>query len=266
LGNIFYEAIRGSECLLTTQPLKHRINQSSLTEKKKEGGNMQKILCVWSIVKEFLSASYSSNLIQVFIALFSFAALVVLWLNLSKLDRQITEARCQTTAMQEQIVEARKQATAAQDQLRLSEVLNQPLCGIKELKVEKVRDNVVQISPLIKNFGKMVEKDASFQWKIDQVENFNDAQKRNETPEIPWSRKQHIKILPEQEIMCVGRQYNTKLFNELVRGFDSALLISMIVEYHNADNKPQKYSCSYRVTRLASLTEDKYEVMVLHAE
>jgi uncharacterized protein YoxC len=227
---------------------------------------MQKFLCLWSGMKDFFSSSYSSNLIQAFIALVSLAAFIVLWCNLSKLDKQITEARKQATAAQDQIAEARKQTTAMQDQLRLSEVLNQPLCGIKELKVEKVRDNVIQISPVIKNFGKMIERGASFQWKIDRIENLNDDQKRKATPSMSWQKTRHIKILPEQEFMGGFRQYNTKDFNDLVSGYDSTLLVSMAIEYHDADDKPQRYICSYTITRLASLTEDKYEVIMAEAK
>ena len=151
-------------------------------------------------------------------------------------------------------------------QVDLTQILNQPICAVKELKVDKVRDNVVQISPVIKNFGKIAERNASFEWKINIVENLNNPQKRKITEVTAWSKKDHIKILPEQEFIGGFRQYTRDDFNNMVRGYDSAILVSMIIGYHDLENKPQRYSCSYLITRLANLKEDKYEVMLNEAQ
>ena len=193
----------------------------------------------------------NSNVIQAAIAIIYLFTLIVLWCNLNKLDTQIKETR--------------RQADAAQKQLGLTQILNQPLCAVSLLKVDKPRYNVVQISPIIKNFGKMVERDASFEWRIDIIENINDAQKRKERPVVPWRKKAHIKIIPEQEFMGGFRQFNTKDFNDMVRGYDSAVQVSMIIGYHDAEDKPQQYSCSYIITRLADIKKDQYEVMLVEA-
>jgi hypothetical protein len=190
--------------------------------------------------------------IQLIIAIIYAFTVFVLWLNFHALDKQLTETR--------------KQANAAQRQVELTQTLNQPLCAVKELKVDKARSNVVQISPVIKNFGKMVEMEASFQWKIDIIKNFNDDKKWTAKNDMPWRKKDHIKILPEQEFIVGFKQYNTFVFNNMVSGYDSAILVSMIIGYHDLENKPQQYSCSYLITRFADIKKDEYEVILREAK
>jgi hypothetical protein len=139
------------------------------------------------IVKAFLSGNLFANLVQFGILVISIFALIALFKNLYSLNEQLS---------------------TAQKELELTQALNQPLCGIKELRVEKVRDNVVQLTPVVKNFGKTMEKDALYKWKIDRLENFN-SDKVIRTPLLDWKKIEHIKILPEQEIMYHFIQYNT---------------------------------------------------------
>ncbi len=61
-------------------------------------------------------------------------------------------------------------------------------------------------------------------------------------------------------------QFNRDDFNNKVKGYDSGMLVSMVIGYHGVDNKPKQYSCSYIITRLADVKEDKYEVMLNDAK
>jgi hypothetical protein len=190
--------------------------------------------------------------IQVAIAIILAGTLFVLYLNLRSISKQIELNS--------------EQVKLNWKQIELTQILNQPICGAKELKVDKVRDNVIQISPVIKNYGKYIEKDASIKWKIDKIEMLNDPHKRKIENRVPWMAKKCITVLPEQEFAVGFCQFNTTEFNTMVNGAtDSAIAVSLEIVYSNADRKSQRYSATYLITRLAGIEEDRYEVSLSNA-
>jgi hypothetical protein len=138
---------------------------------------------------------------------------------------------------------------------------NQPLCGI-DVRVEPVRDNVKQLTVVIKN-GKYVAKDVSLKWSIDVVEGSRSGKPMiKKIASIPEPMtKPPFDILPEQELPVSFVQFTKDDFNNMVRGDkDSLIRVWITIEYRNIDDRKQRYSCTYLITRLADVKEDKYEV------
>ncbi|NLT24662.1 MAG: hypothetical protein GXX82_16590 [Syntrophorhabdus sp.] len=205
------------------------------------------------------------TLVQSLILVAYLLTLGVLYCNLGKLDEQITETRRQADAAFTQLRLTQSQTSAALDQLKLTQLLNDPACAIKELRVEKVRENVVQISPVLKNYGKSVEKNASFKWKIEIVKNWKDKAKATRLLATSWTGTDHLKILPEQDVTPIRIQYHRDRFNDMAKGYESAVLVSITVGYHDLKNQAQRYTCVYLITRLADLKQDIYETTLLSA-
>jgi hypothetical protein len=142
----------------------------------------------------------------------------------------------------------------------LTQTLNQPLCAVKEVRVEKVRDNVVQISVITKNYGKYVAKNVSIEQQIDVIEGIKDVKTTKSMDGLSPLKKTPITILPEQEFLVSFLQFSTDDFNKIARGYDSMVRVKVVIEYPNMHDKTQRYSCTYLITRLADIKEDKYEV------
>jgi hypothetical protein len=179
------------------------------------------------------------------IALFNFFAvvitLVILLLNLNSVSRQI----------------------------RLTQVLNQPYCAVKELKVIKASGNktinpadVFKISLTIKNFGNYVAKKMSIQYKTFKVTNLKGP--NSVIQYIADSEKQfeNITALPQHEFEHLVGYYSRENLNSLIAGYEKGLLLRAVITYQNEmSGKTDQFAISYIVTKLLG-QEDIYEVMI----
>jgi len=159
--------------------------------------------------------------------------------------------------------------------LRSFQEFNQPLCAVKTVKVDPIPyvaktdkidkitknadsaeaevtpKNVIEISANIKNFGKYVARNTSYEWEVDIIENINSSNRQiRPIPDVPPGKSSSIDMLPEQEIDNLLVMFNEVRFRELVRGYESALRVRLNVVFQSTDDKLRQYSCVYLITRL----------------
>ena len=159
--------------------------------------------------------------------------------------------------------------------LRSFQEFSQPLCAVKAVKVDpipymaktdkidKVSNNVksaeaertpkyvIDISANIKNFGKYVARNTSYEWEIDVIKNIKSSNPQTEPIEgVHPGKSSSIDMLPDQEIDNLLVMFNDVDFRELVSGYESALRVRLNVVFQNIDNKLKLYSCEYWITRL----------------
>jgi hypothetical protein len=142
-------------------------------------------------------------------------------------------------------------------------------CGIKEIRIEPVRDNVKQINAVIKNFGGNVAKSVSLTWYIDVIEGSRAGKpiiKKISSIPAPITTPP-IDIIGGQEVPTMLVQFNRTDFNNIVRGdIDSLMRISISLEYQNINDKKQPYLFVYHITRLADVKKDGYEVALIKSD
>ena len=156
---------------------------------------------------------------------------------------------------------------ALNDQIKLTQILNQPLCAIKEIKVEKPRDHVVEVSAIIKNFGNYKAKNASINWETILVNNLNMKDENRvytKIENLSSERKTQITILPQHEFKHF--LFYIEKFDEMVVGYKSGIRIKLAIEYQDMDNKMERYSCSYLITRLLVDEQNTYEASLIKSE
>jgi hypothetical protein len=146
-------------------------------------------------------------------------------------------------------------------QNKLTQSLNQPLCAIKEVKVAKARDHVIQISVIIKNFGNYVAKGASFDWEIYAIKKYNDDEQLwKKEKEWKPAKKTHLVMLPQHEFENILMFYEKEDFNKMVEGYQGAVGVRLSIEYQDMNNQIKRYSCVYVITRMLPDKDDTYEV------
>jgi len=150
-------------------------------------------------------------------------------------------------------------------QIRLTQTLNQPLCGVKDVRVDPVREDVKQITVIMKNYGKYIAKSATIALKIDVIQGSRSGKATvlNIKGLRSMMKTRPLDILPEQEFPALFIQFTKDDFNEIVRGdVDRLVRVEVVTEYDGIDGEKKRYSCSYLITRLADVRQDKYEISI----
>lgn len=145
-------------------------------------------------------------------------------------------------------------------QYDLTQTLNQPLCAVKEVKVLKVRDDVIQISAAIKNYGNYAAKNTSISWGFFVCPDIKNKNSMCLETNLGSKGQTDITVLPQHEFETLLSFINKTEFNKIVIGYDAALAVILTIDYQDMDNIIQRYSCSYLVTRLLIDKQDTYEV------
>ena len=140
-------------------------------------------------------------------------------------------------------------------QIKLTGVLNQPLCAIKEVKVNEVKgyNNLIKISAVVANSGNYIAKNASIEWQLYQRENLlsaNPPSKKIEGWGSSPSKKSDIAILPKHEFDYFLIYVAKEDLDKRVQGYDSGVEVRLIIKYTDMDNKPQQYEGSFLIIRV----------------
>lgn len=167
--------------------------------------------------------------IQVAIAIILAVNALVLYFNLNSLNRQI----------------------------KLTEVLNEPLCAVKEIKINEVKDhaNRIKIYAVITNSGNYSAKNASIEWEFYQCKDL--VSNKPSCEKIKgWhsdlKKKMNITILPKQEFNYFLIDVPKEVLNKRVKGYDRGLRIKLTIKYNDMDDKPQQYSGSFLIIRVGA--------------
>jgi len=168
-------------------------------------------------------------------------------------------------------------AVTAYNSFRSYQEHNQPFCAVKMVRADVVKmttvkpepreDVVIELAAVIKNFGKYIAKNVSYEWIVDVIKNFEPNGKQPATIEVWRNGKSHIfTMLPEQELDNFFIQIGEENFKTLVDGYKSGLLLNVIVKYKDTDEKMQQYSCTYLISRLKSTLQEKPEVTIYESK
>lgn len=153
-------------------------------------------------------------------------------------------------------------------QNNLTQVLNQPICAVKEVKVNIDYAKDIEISAVIVNSGSYIAKNASIEWEFYHVEDLKKEQsfKKIEGWVLPSSKKSNIAIMPRHEFVIPLVIVKKEKFDNLVRGYESGVGITLSIEYTDMKGNPQTYSSFFLITRLgpadsynATIQESSYE-------
>ncbi|MDP3260780.1 MAG: hypothetical protein Q8M34_09400 [Thermodesulfovibrionales bacterium] len=179
----------------------------------------------------------TANCIQIVIAL-------VLIFNLCYLNRQIK---------------------LTQEQIKLTQVLNQPLCAVKEIKVNEVKDhtNRIKIYAVITNSGNYTAKNASIEWEFYQCNDLIGHKQPCEKIKGWHSdsrNKMDITILPKQEFNYFLIDVPKERLNKRVEGYDRSLRIKLTIKYNDMDEKSQQYLGSFLIIRVGA--QNLYETTI----
>jgi hypothetical protein len=100
------------------------------------------------------------------------------------------------------------------------------------------------------------------------VENLRDSEpKRSKITNFDIRKNVEIIILPRQEIEYWVMYIDTKDVESIVSGYEKALEANLTIEYKNMDNKLERYSYSYLITKMMSIPgASPYEVQLRHSE
>jgi hypothetical protein len=142
-------------------------------------------------------------------------------------------------------------------------------CGITDIKIEPVREDVMQINAVIKNFGVNIARGVSMTWYIDVIEGSQTGKpiiKKISSLPVPIITPP-IDIIGGQEVSKMLVLFNRIDFGNLVRGdIDSLMRVSLSLEYKNKNRKKQPDLFVYHITRLADVKKDEYEVSLIKSE
>jgi len=134
----------------------------------------------------------------------------------------------------------------------LTQLLNRPFCGVKQINVEVVTVppsiDVIKIDALIVNSGNDYARDAIITSELYAI----DQEKGIKTILVPKKANhgEKITILPKQEFRTFLLYIQKKQFNDLVGGFNRMAKLEMTIQYKDLDNKVMRYTCSYLITKL----------------
>ncbi|MCX5855711.1 MAG: hypothetical protein NTZ24_14255 [Deltaproteobacteria bacterium] len=171
-------------------------------------------------------------------------------------------------------------------QYRSTQLLNKPLCAVKQLtvdsalegkniiKTEKIDKAVegkpkIKIAAVIKNFGKYEAKKVNITWNMVALEGKMDKGKF-----IGWEVKgtteqsmisTNLTVLPEHEFEQWIKFFEKKDLDELVNGYQKAVDVNISIKYLNMDNKTETYNCTYRITKMLLTEEYLYEVSLIRS-
>lgn len=153
-------------------------------------------------------------------------------------------------------------------QNNLTQVLNQPICAVKEVKVNIDNAKDIEISAVIVNSGNYIANNASIEWEFYHVKDLKEKQssKKIEGWVLPTSKKSNIAIMPRHEFVMPLVIVKKEKFDNLARGYESGVEIKLSIEYTDMKGNPQTYRSSFLITRLgpadsysATIRESSYE-------
>lgn len=151
-------------------------------------------------------------------------------------------------------------------QIRLTQTLNRPLCGIKDILVNHYSVPstpdipVIGIEALIANSGNDAARDVLFTYEIYAL----DAKQNSKT--VLTSKKPTMDhrtwvLMPRHEVKTFLLYIQKKDFDQAVIGYDKVALLDLTLEYKDSGGKVMKYSSTYSITRLLTDKDMKvYEV------
>ena len=171
-----------------------------------------------------------------------------------KLQSESIKAQAKSINLQDESVKAQMKA------LDLTQALNEPLCAVKDIKIEKARDEIIKISAIIKNFGNYAAKNALIDWKFVLVKDLKQETKQSIIEN--WGSKGEIQItiLPQHEFERFLLYVEKKDFDAMVVGYQNAVGVILSIKYKNIENKMEQYSCFYLITRMLTDNKGTYEV------
>lgn len=132
-----------------------------------------------------------------------------------------------------------------------TQALNQPLCAVKSLKIEEVKDrpNIYYMTAVITNTGNYVGENASIKWETYVYENNGDIAvvKGKLIKDVTLNQ---ITLLPRHEIET-GAYIEKKDVENNINWNKKILVINISIEYRDQTNQENKrYSAIYTVSRL----------------
>ncbi len=147
-----------------------------------------------------------------------------------------------------QFSELTKQTETLRQQLSLTNILNKPLCAIKDVEISKSGEEEYYINYIIKNFGNYVAKKVSSHFKISIIQvikengesEFGEERQITEEPKLPTK----IALLPQQEYEGGFYARRDKWDNYLK---DWNIKLSFELIYKDIDDNIEKYSCAYLI-------------------
>lgn len=150
----------------------------------------------------------------------------------------------------------RDQIELTQEQIKLTEVLNQPLCGVKEIKINEVKGtaNRIKIYAVITNSGNYKAESAAIEWKFSQCEDLMGKQlcKEIEGLRSDPRAKTTITILPKQEFNYFLIDIPKENLDKRVAGYDRGLKIELTIKYNGMNYNPQQYSGTFLIIRVGA--------------
>jgi hypothetical protein len=179
--------------------------------------------------------------------------------NSVKAQSRSIELQNESLKTQSKSIDLQVQAIHAQTKaIELTKRLNQPICAIKDLKVVRARSDVVKISAIITNMGNYTARNALIYWEMGLIEHLK--QVNPVYAKLMESKgKTKVTILPKHEFERWLLYINTVDFDKMIDGYEKAVVVRLVIEYLNMENKKEQYSCVYYVTRMLSIN-DPYDV------
>lgn len=148
----------------------------------------------------------------------------------------------------------------------LTQTLNRPLCGIKDilLSVYAVPSTpdipVIGIEAVIVNSGNDAARDVLLTYELNVLDATRSSKtvivsKKANTDDGTWV------LMPRHEVKTFVLYIQKKDFDEAVKGYEKVALLEMKLTYKNMEGKPMEYSSIYSITRLLTDKDMKvYEV------
>ncbi len=149
----------------------------------------------------------------------------------------------------------------------LTQALNRPLCGIKDIvvsvhSVPPTPTYVIGLEAVIVNSGNDFARDVRMTYDIYALDATKStrvslATKKAGQDDRKWT------ILPRHEIRTFLLYIKKEDFDQAVLGYDKIAFLEMSLEYKNMDGRVMKYSCVYSISRLLTNQDMKvYEVVL----
>jgi hypothetical protein len=166
-------------------------------------------------------------------------------------------------------------------QYRSTQLLNKPLCAVKQLNVERAlkskdvidyekltqdQKNIIKISTVIKNFGKYKAKNASIEWEMIALNRKSKGEEWKAGSVVKKSTVlTDITILPDQEFEHWLIFIPKKDLDEVISGYEKAVNININIRFLNMDEKTETYKCIYQITKMLAPEEYLYEVSLVNS-
>jgi hypothetical protein len=148
-----------------------------------------------------------------------------------------------------------------------TQLLNKPLCAVKQLNVEPAiqpknvigdgkinpdANNVIKISAVIKNYGKYQARKASIEWEMIALNrNSRDEQWKAGSIVKKSTVLTDITILPDQEFEQWLIFILKKDLDKFIWGYEKAVNINVNIKFLNMNENTETYKCVYQITKIA---------------